>query len=932
MKLNFKFSNLCGTVYRGGNLLFTPDGNSVLSPVGNRISVLDLVNHKSRTMAFENRRNISRIALSPNGSTLISIDEKGGALLVNFHKRVVLCSFQFKEEVLDLQFSPDSKYFAVTAGPHIQIWKAPALVTQFRPFHLVRTHTGHYDDVTCIDWSQDGKYLLTGSKDLTCRFYTVNPVKGFVPITLTGHRNDIIGVFFRKDIKEGTEGPHAYTVSKDGAVFTWRFEVHTYKDEKKQRYGLDRSIGKRKKREPISASEHWMARSNILLCEKHFFLQDHHAKVMCAQLHRKKNADLLVVGFETGVFGLYEMPDFNLIHTLTISQKRINTVAINSSGDWLAFGAAKLGQLLVWEWQSETYILKQQGHFFDMNTVCYSPDGQLIATGGDDGKVKLWNASTGFCFVTFKDHTGPVNQVVFSPKGNVVISSSLDGTVRAFDLVRYRNFRTFITKDPVQFTCLAVDNSGEMVVAGVLEPYEIYIWSLRTARILDVLTGHTGPISAVAFNPAHPYLVSSSWDGSMRVWDIYNRKSAVETLTHSTDVVALAIRPDGDQVCTTDLTGQLYFWDPQDGTLKGTIEGRKDIRGGRRQDDVRSAKNSTHSLHFTSICYSSDGTCILAGGNSKYVCIYQIKQRVLLKRFEITNNLSLDGILTFLNSRYDTEAGPLALIDDEASGSDKEDAKDLSLPGARRSDFSKRNTPLIARTKCVKFSPDGRQWAAASTEGLLIYSLDQTLLFDPTDLDIEVTPKNTLVLLEKKSYGKALVMALRLNESKLIKRIVEAVPLKDVFMVSSSIPMQFLERLLTLMSGSVKSSAHVQFYLTWIQSLITHHSLTLRKNSMRMLSTMRSLHGSLSEQYSSISRICQGNYYELGFIAKQKAKNPRIDTQLLAAKSEGSENAMTEKEEKSSEKKDGLATANRKRVSNEENGNRTKKKKKKKNN
>jgi periodic tryptophan protein 2 len=111
-----QFSNLCGTLYKQGNLLFTPDGNSVLSPVGNRISVLDLVkyvsmrdpaniyiyvcvslrtcsfrplisahmygscnvvahSHKCITLPFENRKNISRLALSPNGHTLLSIDE-----------------------------------------------------------------------------------------------------------------------------------------------------------------------------------------------------------------------------------------------------------------------------------------------------------------------------------------------------------------------------------------------------------------------------------------------------------------------------------------------------------------------------------------------------------------------------------------------------------------------------------------------------------------------------------------------------------------------------------------------------------------------------------------------------------------------------------------------------------------------------------------
>jgi len=125
----------------------------------------------------------------------------------------------------------------------------------------------------------------------------------------------------------------------------------------------------------------------------------------------------------------------------SISNKRVTTVAINPSGEWLAFGSARVGQLLVWEWQSETHILKQQGHFFDVNVLAFSPgiriiellrscsawvnilcsilngsvtfyfhfsDGQLIATGGDDGKVKLWNTTTGFCFVTFSEHSGPI--------------------------------------------------------------------------------------------------------------------------------------------------------------------------------------------------------------------------------------------------------------------------------------------------------------------------------------------------------------------------------------------------------------------------------------------------------------------------------------------------------------------------------------------
>jgi hypothetical protein len=60
---------------------------------------------------------------------------------------------------------------------------------------------------------------------------------------------------------------------------------------------------------------------------------------------------LLVIGFTTGVFGLYEMPSGAVVHTLSVGQKGISSAAIAPQGEWLAFGCAAFGQLLVWEWQ-----------------------------------------------------------------------------------------------------------------------------------------------------------------------------------------------------------------------------------------------------------------------------------------------------------------------------------------------------------------------------------------------------------------------------------------------------------------------------------------------------------------------------------------------------------------------------------------------------
>lgn len=84
---------------------------------------------------------------------------------------------------------------------------------------------------------------------------------------------------------------------------------------------------------------------------------------------------------------LLQLPSFDNIHTLSVSRASISSITFNSTGDWIALGCATLGQLLVWEWRSESYILKQQGHYHDISTAAFSPDGLNLVTGADDAKA-----------------------------------------------------------------------------------------------------------------------------------------------------------------------------------------------------------------------------------------------------------------------------------------------------------------------------------------------------------------------------------------------------------------------------------------------------------------------------------------------------------------------------------------------------------------
>ncbi|KAF1833960.1 periodic tryptophan protein 2 [Decorospora gaudefroyi] len=855
MKTDFQFSNLLGTVYSRGNLLFTPDGTCLLSPVGNRVSVFDLVGSSSYTLPFAHRRNIARLALNPRGNLLLSVDEDGRAILTNLPRRIVLYHFSLRGQVTALAFAPSGRHFAVAIGRQIEVWHTPSTPDvaegdlEFAPFVRHRTYTGHYDAVQSIEWSTDSRFFLTASKDLTARIWSVDQDERNAQTTLSGHRQRIVGAWFSQDQET------IYTVSRDGALFVWQYML---------RYDA-----------PDDADPDDDQNLQWGIAERHFFMQNN-AHVTCAGFHPESK--LLVTGFSHGIFFIHELPAFAQVQNLSISQNDIDYVAINKTGEWLAFGASKLGQLLVWEWQSEGYVLKQQGHFDAINTITYSPDGQRIITAADDGKVKVWDVNSGFCVVTLTEHLSGVTACEFA-KNSVLYTASLDGSIRAWDLRRYRNFRTFTAPSRLSFSSLAVDPSGEVVCAGSIDSFDIHIWSVQTGQLLDRLSGHEGPVSSLAFSPDGSALVSASWDRTVRVWNIFARTQTSEPLQLMADVLCVAFRPDSKQIAVTTLDGQLTFWNVSDAVQENGVDARRDVSGGRKMSDRRTAANVGGTKAFTTVKYSADGTCLLAGGNSKYICLYDVQSGVLLKKFTVSVNLSLDGTQEFLNSKLLTAAGPEGLIDDQGEASDLEDRRDTTLPGAQKGIGARRTRPEV-RVPAVAFSPTGRAFCAASTEGLLIYSLDNTFQFDPFDLDITVTPSTTLDTLAQKDYLKALIMAFRLNECNLIRRVYEGTPVTMVALLVKELPSVYLGRLLRFVALQADESPHLEFNLVWIEALLTSHGRWMKDNRAGLEAELRSVEKAVRRIQAELARLADENIYRIEYLLAQPAENKEKASKL----------------------------------------------------
>ena len=64
----------------------------------------------------------------------------------------------------------------------------------------------------------------------------------------------------------------------------------------------------------------------------------------------------------------------------------------------------------------------------------------------------------------------------------------------------------------------------QVVCAGSLDTFQIFVWSIKTGRLLEILAAHEGPVVGLAFDPHRPVLASVSWDRTLRTWDVFSGK------------------------------------------------------------------------------------------------------------------------------------------------------------------------------------------------------------------------------------------------------------------------------------------------------------------------------------------------------------------------------------------------------------------------
>ena len=210
-------------------------------------------------------------------------------------------------------------------------------------------------------------------------------------------------------------------------------------------------------------------------------------------------------------------------------------------------------------------------HGGSVQTVAYSPvNSFLIASAGDNNTIKLWDLQND-TVLTIRGHTGQINSLVFSPDGQLLASGGDDWTFRLWNVRTQQHIATLehITdRTRSQIKEVVFSRDGQLLATA---GRHVKLWQVSTQTEVATLR-HDEYVWALAFSPDRQFLAAGDREGSVKIWDVQDRQVISQLDGDTVSVYTLAFSPDGRTLASAGYDGQIKLWAVSDWTLLGTLQ------------------------------------------------------------------------------------------------------------------------------------------------------------------------------------------------------------------------------------------------------------------------------------------------------------------------------------------------------------------------
>jgi WD40 repeat protein len=504
----------------------------------------ELVRRLSWTVTTPGAEREWKWVANPGGSQIAVIDGRAVALIdmtratVDFDNLTAArpaTLIGHAREVLFVQYSFDGKLLITgSTDQSARIWDAMS-GTQLQALN------GHSAAVLTASFSRDRRRVVTGSADSTARVWET--ATGSHVATLEGHRGPISTVRF-------TDGDRYVVTSSDAETRVWNA---TNQKGASGASETDRHIEIGDETVSVEVnSGTWIAS-----------LFGHDRALTSISFGPK--AGLIATSSIDGTVRLWDSEHGNAVRTLRGHEGEVHTAVFDAEGTHLVTAGDTTAR--VWEAKTGREVAVLRHEAGEILSAQFTPDGQHVLTVSSSGTAHVWDFRASKEVSQLRGHQQLIYQALLARGGREVVTSSADGTARWWDARSGSELRRF-EGHTGDVTCAALSKDETLLVTGSIDG-TARIWNAVTGAQTAALGPHRAPVRRVSFGLDSNMVLTVSAN-SARLWDVAGGVVRHELLTES-DITHAEFTPDRHRVITASADGLVRAWDAETGRLIAVV-------------------------------------------------------------------------------------------------------------------------------------------------------------------------------------------------------------------------------------------------------------------------------------------------------------------------------------------------------------------------